>query len=143
MSCHLRAASLKQGAVNRFARFCLVSALMISIGGQWALLQSAAWLGMAVSYSFKAGSVAEGLSQTFDGDHPCPMCCALKKSQEKEESKERTQGSGAKLKFELFAENETAFVGRDRLVFHAPARDEIAKARPVQPEHGVPEAGLI
>lgn len=47
---------------------------MVSIGLHWAVLQSAAWVGMAVSYSVEKGSITEGLSDTFDGDHPCPLC---------------------------------------------------------------------
>lgn len=62
-----------------FARLLLAGALIISIGAQWAVLQGVAWVGMAVSYSIREGSVAEGLSQTFDGKHPCPLCLAAKK----------------------------------------------------------------
>lgn len=60
-------------------RSLLVAALMISIGLHWALLQSVAWVGMAVTYSVEKGSVVEGLSETFDGEHPCPLCKAVKK----------------------------------------------------------------
>ena len=31
---------------------------------------------MAVSYSARDG-IAEGLSRTFDGEHPCPLCLAI------------------------------------------------------------------
>ncbi|MCB1076292.1 MAG: hypothetical protein KDM64_00575 [Verrucomicrobiae bacterium] len=61
------------------AKLVLTGALMLSIGAQWAVLQGVAWVGMAVSYSIREGSVSEGLSQTFDGKHPCPLCCAVKK----------------------------------------------------------------
>lgn len=58
-------------------RGLLVAALMVSIGLHWAVLQSAAWVGMAVTYSLEKGSLVEGLSDTFDGDHPCPLCKAV------------------------------------------------------------------
>jgi hypothetical protein len=65
--------------VVRIVRFVLTLVLMISIGAQWAVLQSAAWLGMAVSYSIRAGSVVDGLGKTFDGRHPCALCRAVEK----------------------------------------------------------------
>lgn len=61
------------------ARTLLVAALMVSIGLHWAVLQSAAWAGMIVSYSIQEGSLITGLSQTFDNEHPCPLCCVIKK----------------------------------------------------------------
>lgn len=86
----------------------LVFALMVSIGGQWAVLQSAAWISMAVSYSIKAGSVSEGLSKTFDGEHPCKLCCMVKKGtdSEKKDPKQET----AKQKIELFSQERVIFV---------------------------------
>jgi hypothetical protein len=70
--------------VIRVAQYLLIAALMVSIGAQWAVLQSVAWVGMAVSYSMKEGSITEGLSKTFDGEHPCPLCCAVKKGTDSE-----------------------------------------------------------
>lgn len=40
-------------------------------------LQLVAWIGMIGSYSWTSGSFATGVEQTFDGDHPCPLCCAI------------------------------------------------------------------
>lgn len=93
---------------QRFARFLLLTALMVSIGGQWAVLQSAAWVRMAVVYSIKAGSISEGLSQTFDGEHPCRMCCVVKKGTESE--KKDPKQETAKQKIELFAQASTVIV---------------------------------
>lgn len=56
------------------ARLLLVAALMLSIGLHWAVMQSAAWVGMTVAYTVKTGSVTQGLSDTFDGEHPCALC---------------------------------------------------------------------
>ena len=94
--------------LQRLARLLLVSALMVSIGAQWAVLQSAAWVGMAVSYSIKAGSVSEGLSQTFDGAHPCKLCCMVKKGTESEKKDPKQQN--AKQKLELFASDRPIIV---------------------------------
>lgn len=62
---------------RQLARFLLVAALMLSIGLHWAVLQSAAWAGMIVSYSVREGSLVTGLSQTFDAEHPCALCGAV------------------------------------------------------------------
>ncbi len=48
-------------------------ALVLSLGLHWAVLQSAAWVGMVVVYS-QDGSLGEALEKTFDGEHPCPLC---------------------------------------------------------------------
>jgi hypothetical protein len=74
---------------------------MVSIGAQWAALQTAAWVSMAVTYSIKAGSLGEGLSQTFDGEHPCPLCCMVKKGTDTEKKDPKHEAS--KKKLELFA----------------------------------------
>jgi hypothetical protein len=43
------------------------------IGGHWTLLQSAAWVRMAVDFS-KQDSVVVALEKTFSGKNPCAMC---------------------------------------------------------------------
>ena len=63
---------------------------------------------MAVTYTIKAGSVSEGLSQTFDGEHPCKLCCLVKKGSESEK-KSPKQGN-AKQKIELFAHERVLIV---------------------------------
>jgi hypothetical protein len=62
--------------IRRLAHLTLLTALMLSIGGQWALIQSAAWAGMFFKY-VKHDTVAEALSKTFDGQHPCRLCKAV------------------------------------------------------------------
>lgn len=70
--------------LRQAARILLVAALMISIGLHWAVLQSAAWAGMIVRYSVQEGSLITGLSQTFDNEHPCPLCCAVRQGTQNE-----------------------------------------------------------
>lgn len=43
-------------------------------------LQVVAWTGMIISYS-KDRTLADAVSMTFDGEHPCPMCESIKKQQ--------------------------------------------------------------
>jgi hypothetical protein len=63
--------------MSRLSQILVVAALVVSIGLHWAVLQSAAWVGMAVAYSVEKGSLSEGLSDTFDGNHPCRLCKAV------------------------------------------------------------------
>jgi hypothetical protein len=115
----------------------LVAALMISIGAQWAVLQSAAWVGMAVTYSIKTGSMAQGLSQTFDGEHPCPLCCAVKKGTESEKKDPKQDAS--KKKLELFAITGVMFdIGTPGAEATPQTDDESATVRTAAPPHQPP-----
>ena len=81
----------------RLMRGFVVLALCLSIGLHWAALQSAAWVGMAVAYSVEKG-VVEGLSDTFDGDHPCPLCKVVKQGQDAETKPQDGQAPPSKIK---------------------------------------------
>jgi hypothetical protein len=73
----------------RLAKWFVVTALVCVLGGHWAVLQVAAWTGMAISYS-QNDSISEALSKTFDGKHPCKLCQLVKagkKAEQKSESK--------------------------------------------------------
>ncbi|HEY1083371.1 MAG TPA: hypothetical protein VGE29_13975 [Prosthecobacter sp.] len=72
------------------ARILLVAALMISVGLHWAVMQSVAWVGMAVTYSVKQGSVIQGLSDTFDGQHGCALCHAVEEGTKKPSPKKES-----------------------------------------------------
>lgn len=93
--------------MKRIARLFIVAALMVSIGLPWAALQSLAWIGMAVTYTVEKGSVVEGLSDTFDGEHPCPLCHAVSNGQEKEKKQQHENGSSPKKKLEMLPVSQT------------------------------------
>ena len=57
--------------------------LTIAVGGHWAILQSVAWLGMTISYSQET-TLSVALKKTFDGQHPCKLCLAVKEGQRAE-----------------------------------------------------------
>jgi hypothetical protein len=72
----------------RLSKIALILALISSVGCHWAVLQSVAWVGMAISYSHSA-PIGEALVKTFDGNHPCSVCKFVaegKKSQDKQET---------------------------------------------------------
>ncbi len=91
--------------LRRAARLLLVAILMFSIGLHWIVLQSAAWAGMIVTYAVQEGSLIDGVSQTFDNAHPCPLCCAIKQGRqsEKKETKQTEQKKKLDLSLGLFS----------------------------------------
>ena len=46
------------------------------------MLQSVAWVGMVVSYTQTDDSLASAVEKTFDGQHPCDLCEAVKDGRE-------------------------------------------------------------
>ncbi len=60
------------------------------VGLHWVLLQAFAWTGMIVRYSRDFG-VRRAIVMTFDGEHPCPLCLAIKagRATEKERSEQQ------------------------------------------------------
>src|ERR1700756_1547698 len=71
---------------SRFSTFFGALALLQILGGHWALLQTGAWVSMIVQYSQRDGLTA-GLTQTFDGDHPCSVCKAIQDGKKQEQKK--------------------------------------------------------
>ena len=62
-------------------------AMIFAMVGHWGLLQSVAWVGMAVRFA-QQDSITVAIQRTFDGNHPCRLCLVVRtgKSQEKEQS---------------------------------------------------------
>jgi len=58
---------------KKVAQVLVVFSLVCAIGGNWAFLQSVAWLGMLMNYSHDT-TLVEALQKTFDGRHPCKLC---------------------------------------------------------------------
>ncbi|MFM2295875.1 MAG: hypothetical protein RLZZ350_2288 [Verrucomicrobiota bacterium] len=71
-----------------FAKFLLVCALMISIGGHWLVLQSVAWTTMLAANLANHASVRAAVSETFDGEHPCPLCKVVRAGKQAEQKSE-------------------------------------------------------
>jgi hypothetical protein len=72
---------------RRLFQFSVAAALIVAVGGHWAVLQSVAWVSMAVTYSH-TDSWGMALKKTFSGEKPCKLCLAVKegKQQEQKES---------------------------------------------------------
>jgi hypothetical protein len=61
---------------NRIGQMLCFAAVFQLLGGHWAILQTAAWVGMIIEYSANDGLQA-GLAKTFDGEHPCELCKSI------------------------------------------------------------------
>jgi hypothetical protein len=88
-------------------RVATVLMLVLSLGLHWALLQTAAWTGMILAYSQDA-PLLTAVSKTFDGNHPCPMCKAIKQGRAEERKQDQQKQSPApdlKLKLSLPGED--------------------------------------
>jgi len=72
----------------RCGKFLVVLALVLTTGLHWAALQTVAWTTMLAA-NLTTRSLTEAVAETFDGDHPCPLCKAIsarKKSENKSEA---------------------------------------------------------
>ncbi len=67
-------------SVRPFVHLLLAAAFLCMAGLHLPALQLAAWTGMLITYS-QDRSLADAAEMTFDGEHPCPMCVAIKKQQ--------------------------------------------------------------
>ena len=127
----------------RLVRGLVVASLCLSIGLHWVALQSAAWIGMAVSYSVEKG-VVEGISETFDGAHPCLLCKMVKQGQEDEKKPSDGQTPPAKIKDLKIT---MALVTIPKFVFSAPpaqswiTTSSVLPTRQDQPETPPPQLG--
>ena len=83
--------------LKRLSKLAVVVSLVCVVGGHWALLQSVAWIGMAVKFSQKE-PVAVALKKTFDGEHPCSLCKVVAEAK-KSEQKRAAQKPVTKLEF--------------------------------------------
>jgi hypothetical protein len=70
-------------------------AMVFMTGLHFAILQSIASVRMVVAYS-KNSTLAEGLEQTLDGEHPCAMCLQIRQSQGEEKKKAAAIGYSEK-----------------------------------------------
>lgn len=61
----------------------LAVCLLLLMQGPALLVQELAWARMLVRYSQERG-LARGVVETFDGEHPCPMCLKAAKMRHEE-----------------------------------------------------------
>ncbi|HEV7402313.1 MAG TPA: hypothetical protein VGO11_05280 [Chthoniobacteraceae bacterium] len=71
----------------RLSRVLVLLAAVQILGGHWAALQTAAWIGMVANYT-QTDSLGAAIAKTFDGAHPCVLCTVVKKGQAEEQKQE-------------------------------------------------------
>lgn len=59
--------------VRKLGKCLVVVALVMATGGHWALLQTVAWVGMAIQFS-QTDDFSTAIQKTLDGKHPCKIC---------------------------------------------------------------------
>lgn len=87
----------------------MVLLVCLSLGMHWALLQGVAWTGMFLA-NLNKGTVTEAVEKTFDGEHPCPLCLAVKEGQKKEKDDSKPLAAKSVKKFEAVLVAETRLV---------------------------------
>ena len=114
---------------GRLGKWLVVFALVLTMGGHWAVLQSVAWLTMFVNYS-RTAPVMVALEKTFDGRHPCKLCKAVEEGK-RSEKKQEIQKLETKFDFWLVRNSFTFFSPAPSEVF--PTQVESAPARSESP----------
>lgn len=75
--------------LRKASRLIVVLALIASIGGHWALLQSVAWTRMLIERT-RAESFATAIQTTLDGEHPCDLCKRIAEGKQNERQPEKS-----------------------------------------------------
>jgi hypothetical protein len=81
----------------------------LALGMHWSVPQGVAWTGMLIS-NLAESSVVEAVEKTFDGEHPCPLCLAVKEGQKQEKDDSAPAPAKSLKKFEAVLVAETRLV---------------------------------
>ena len=86
--------------LRKASRLIVILALLASVGGHWAVLQSVAWTRMIIERTH-ADSFATAVKTTLDGEHPCDMCKRITEGKQSEQQGEKVQ---VKVKLDMLCE---------------------------------------
>lgn len=86
--------------LRKASRLLVILALLASVGGHWALLQSVAWTRMIIERTH-TDSFAAAVQTTLDGEHPCDMCQRITEGKQSEQQEEKVQ---VKVKLDMLCE---------------------------------------
>jgi hypothetical protein len=70
-----------------FSKLIALLVLLHLCGGHWNVLQTVAWVGMIVDYAEREASLPVAIEKTFDGQHPCSLCEAVKHGRDEEQKR--------------------------------------------------------
>ena len=86
--------------LRKASRLIVILALLASVGGHWALLQSVAWTRMIIERTHTE-SFTVAVQTTLDGEHPCDLCKRITEGKQHERQPEQAQ---VKVKMDLLCE---------------------------------------
>ena len=86
--------------LRKASRLIVILALLASVGGHWALLQSVAWTRMIIERTHE-DSFTSAVKTTLDGEHPCDMCKRITEGKQSERQEEKVQ---AQVKIDMLCE---------------------------------------
>jgi len=116
----------------RIGHALLIAALVVALGGHWAVLQTVAWTNMLVA-NLRTSSLEAAVIKTFDGNHPCSLCKEISAGKK---SEKRTDFPSLAKKLE-FVSAQPVFVFNPPTTFYlVPERE--ASAFPLSHEPPVP-----
>ena len=92
--------------IFRSSKLFIGLSLAVLLGAHWLLLQSVAWVGMIIDYS-QTATLSEAISMTFDGEHPCRMCIAVKEGKKAESKQLQLK---PELKFDFLCMEAASFL---------------------------------
>lgn len=123
--------------LGRFGRVVVIVALVVSTGLHWAALQTVAWTTMLAA-NLGDETFSQAVSETFDGQHLCPLCRAIA-AERKSQQKNAFTALKLKLEFPPLAKN-AVLIAPDRFEF-PPVSDAFAPSvsqKPLlQPPRGI------
>ena len=112
--------------LRKASRLLVILALLASVGGHWAVLQSVAWTRMIIERA-QADSFAAAVQTTLDGEHPCEMCKRITEGKQHEQQEEKAP---VQVKLDLVCELRL-------IAFDPPSQPFIF---PSSPTEGTPRA---
>ena len=119
--------------LRKASRLVVILALLASIGGHWAVLQSVAWTRMLIERT-QADSFAAAVQTTLDGAHPCDMCKRITEGKQNEQQPEKAQ---VKVKMDLLCERRVIAIGppSEPMIFQSATAEGMPRAErpPVPP----------
>lgn len=121
---------------SRCGKLLVVAALVLTTGAHWAALQTVAWTTMLAG-NLRSHSVSEAVAQTFDGEHPCPLCRAIAAGKK---SEKKSEAVASALKLEYLPVMQGAFLYPPLHFEMVPAADffaaSLSQKPPVPPPRG-------
>ena len=116
--------------MRRFCKWLMVVSLMLSIGLQWVAMQSAAWVGMLITYSQESG-VRVAIKKTFDGHYACKMC--KKVAEGMKEGSQKAPNEDAKKRLDQALFGTPCFVFDSPVTYRWEGRELSLEGRSQQP----------